>query len=132
MLCCDGLKTQQRLRKNLLRRIAAQHLVDESDFHLAGRRGLRSSAVLDLAAQLLGGTHVFPVCGYFVPQPMIQQCLAELGKIRLRRVRAPDNLTGNLFSVRESRRLHQLKILLVLRGGATSHLVNPFAGMALA
>ena len=63
-----GLKAQQRLRKDLLRRIAAQNLVDVANLHLAGGRGLRRSAVLNLAPQRLGRAHILAIRGDLVAQ----------------------------------------------------------------
>ena len=64
----DGFKAEQRLRKDLLGRDAAQNLVDIADLDLAGGRGLRGAAVLDLAALGLGGAHIVAVGGDFVAQ----------------------------------------------------------------
>ena len=50
----DGLKAQQRLGEDLLRRRAAQNLVDVPNLHLAGGRGLRSFTLLDLASPGFG------------------------------------------------------------------------------
>ena len=78
--CLNGLKAEQRLRKDLLRRIAAQNLVDVADFHLAGGRGLWGAAVLDLAALGFGGAHFFAVGGHFVAQAEGEKFLAEAGQ----------------------------------------------------
>ena len=76
----NRLKAQQRLRKHLLRSEAAQHLVDVADLHLAGGRGLRRSAVLDLAAQRFGRAHILAVGSNLVAQALIQQRLRGTGQ----------------------------------------------------
>ncbi len=129
MLCLDGFKAQQRLRKDLLRRKAAQNLVDIANLHLAGGRGLRSSAVLHLAALSLGRAHVLAVGSNFVAQAVAEQRLADTGQ----------SPAGGFQPISwaiwaacdEGRRLHQFQILLILRGGAAGHLVHPLARMPL-
>ena len=61
---------------------------------------------------------------------MVQQRLTKPCKILLLRV--PSDLMGNRRGVAEGRRLHQLKILLILHGGAAGRLVHPFACVVLA
>ena len=127
----NGFKAQQRLRKDLLRREAAQNLVDVPDLDLAGGRGLRGSAMLNLPALSLGRAHVLAVGSNFVAQTVVQQRLAQLGKILPGGLRLQADLVGNPGRVHEGRRLHQFQILLILRGGAAGYLVHPLARMPL-
>ncbi len=116
--------------KTCFGRQVAQHLPDVANLHLASRRGLRRSAVLQLFALRLGRAHFFAVCGYFVAQSLVQQLLAELRerlRVGLGQLRIPADVVCNLRSMAEGRRHHQLKILLVLGRGAARHLVDPFA-----
>ncbi len=59
-------KTKKRLREHLLRRVATQHLVDVAHGLLAGRRGLRRTAVLNVLAERLGRPHVLAPCKHLV------------------------------------------------------------------
>ena len=56
---------------------------------------------------------------------MIEQRLAKFGEIIL-----PAEVVCNLDRVDEGRRVHQLEVLLVLRGGAGRNFIEPFAGVA--
>ena len=122
----DGFKAQQRLGKDLFRRVAAQNLVNVPDLDRAGGGGLRGSAVLNLAAFGFGGAHVLAICRHFVAQAPVQQILAKLGQVRI-----PADLARNPGRVPKCRRLHQFQVLLVLRRCPAGHLVHPFAGMPL-
>ena len=78
----DGsLKTQQRLRENLLLRKSAQDLVQIPDRDLAGRRFLRLAAMLDLAAGGFGCIARGAGHGNFVAQAVRQKFRAKLAKI---------------------------------------------------
>ena len=71
-----GLKAKQRLRKHLLWRKGAQHLVDVPDLNRTRRRGLLRSAMFQHTPPSLGLALVVAVQSYFVAESMVQQLLA--------------------------------------------------------
>ena len=96
MVAWIGFKAEQRLREDLLRRKAAQNLVDVADLHLAGGRGLRGSAVLDLAALGLGGARFARGRRPLRRAGPVQAASGEAGQTPPVKAQRPGDLLGNL------------------------------------
>ena len=121
-------QSQEGFGRRPARGEAAQNLVDVANFDLAGGRGLRGFAVLDLAALGFGGADVFAVGGYFAAEAGSSKSVwrgwAESG--------FQPSLSAIWCGVAEGRRLHELEVLLILGGGAAGDFVDPLADVALA
>ena len=91
--------------------------------------------MLQLLAANLHLAYIVAVRCYLLAQAAVEQLLAEGCdglRVRLRKLRTPSaGLVGNLDCMTEGRRLHQLKVLLVLRGCAAGYLIDPLAFMVL-
>ena len=120
----DGFEAEEGLGEDLLGRKAAKDLVDVTDFDLAGAEVLWGSAVLDLAALVFSGADFVAAGGDFVAEAMVEELLTKGGEVG-----AEADLVGDGGRVAEGWGLHELKVLLVLSGGARGDFVDPFAGV---
>ena len=116
------LEAEQRLREHLLRRKAAQDLKEVTNGYMARRSGVGLAAMLHAFAVPLLGGEVLANGRHVVLQTLCQQGRAHLFEVRL-----PPDLVGDPGCVREVRRLHDFKVLLILRSGARCDLVQPFS-----
>src|ERR1700721_1374358 len=81
--------------------------------------------MLTLVSKFLRAIPMSAGDGDVIAQTMIEQRLAKFGEIIL-----PAEVVCNLDRVDEGRRVHQLEVLLVLRGGAGRNFIEPFAAVA--
>ncbi len=125
--CLDGLEPEERLGKDGFGRVAAQHLIDVTDHNFAGRRSMRSAAVLDVAAQTLCRACIFAVRENLFQRPHRFERIAIGGKVQVQRV-----LPREECRMLKWRRLHQLKVLLILARSPAGNFVHPFSNVLLA
>jgi len=127
-------EAKEGLREDLLRWVAAEDLVQPVDADVAGG-GLAGAgvAVLEGVARGLGIGELFHIGGDFIAQAGGEELIAELGQLFAR-----DSLVGSgrpaefiaqCGGVGERRGLHDLDVLLVLRGGAGDDFVEPLPGV---
>ena len=119
-----GFKAEQRLREDLLLRKAAENLVEIADLDAAGGSFVlfwpqcsRCGAVASAWSRAGAGS------GNVVAQAAGQ----KLGRASARNRTCQPIFFGDGRGVAEIGRVHQFEVLLVLRGGASGNLVEPFA-----
>ncbi len=112
---------EEGLRKDLLGRVTAQHLIEKADRDLAGRCGIRLAAVLHALATGERGVERLAAAGDAGAKDRIgEELLAELREIGI-----PAQFVRFGFDAGIIPRLHQLQILFILRGGMRGDLIDP-------
>lgn len=145
ILRCE-LKSEERLREDLLRTKRAEYLIEKTNLDRAGRRSVGLTAVLDVVAEFEGVIELFAVDGNFVAKATSEKCGADVSEIRRRGSggvagaivgkidgrHRPGDRSAELGYIVECRRAHDFEVLFVLRRGAGSHFVEPFAVVRVA
>jgi hypothetical protein len=138
-----NLEGEQRLSEDLLRREGAEDLVEEANLDRTGGAGAELAAVFDLVARVESIVQLFPVYGDFVSETGSEQGIAKAAEILaagpggvtgavlrgVSRRAGPFEMSDDFAHIGEDGSLHDLEILLVLRGGASSDLVEPLSNV---
>ncbi len=121
----SSLKGEQRLRKHLLLRKSAQHLIEVANLHPTRRSFIRLAPALALSPHDFRSIEAPASHGDIVAQSVRQQSVAHLGEIVV-----PAEFARNRGGVTEVGGFHQLEVLLVLCRRACGNFIEPLALVA--
>ncbi len=122
------LEAADQLHEDVLWRQGAQHLVEEADLEIAGWRCSTCAAMLQFAAAALAFIELGTLLRQEFRQARVEQLLAQVCEVRLQ-VDWPQVLGQSRSGRPEVGRIHDFKVLLVLRGGSTGQLIHPLTHM---
>jgi hypothetical protein len=114
-----------QLHEDRLRRQSAQHLIEKANLEIAGRRCSIRPAMLPLTPAALTFIELCPLIGQVFRQPGIEQLLPQAGKVGLH-LDGPKVPGQGGYGRPDLGRIHNFKVLLVLRGRPAGQLLDPF------